>query len=160
MRPTGSRARLDQALRDHAIDDRVAGLVLEAAERRPVEPCWSSATEVALAAASDAYGALYVRRGSLAIALDRERARTLQLLHGFGVGDDGGPTARLRVSSADLRDPERRELVLGIVLEALDRSDDGPRWSRGLPDRVVRRGGLCPGCGLELSLTGVCPVCD
>ncbi len=122
--------RLDRTLEDHAIDGRIVALVREVAAYQPLEVCWTNKGEIALAAAWDAYGAVYVRRGGLGIALDRARARELQATYGLAVRDDGRTTARIQVTSIDLADPVVRDLVIEIVCEALDRSYHGPRWSR------------------------------
>lgn len=122
--------RLDRTLEDHAIDDVIVELLREVASHMPVEVCWTNKGEVALAAAWDAYGAIYVRRGGFGIALDRSRARRLQATYGLAVRDDGRTTARIQVAAGDLLDPVVRDLVIDIVGEALDRSYHGPRWSR------------------------------
>jgi hypothetical protein len=151
--------QLGALLGEREVDPRLVELLVEFARSNTVDICSDGASGLVLSAASDANGAAYVRKQSLALALDPGGARQAAQQWGFSVSERNPTTHHVSVKNVDLDDPDRRAAIAGLLREAFDRAFQGERWTRGLPDRRLRRGDVCPTCHLEMPASGPCPDC-
>jgi hypothetical protein len=149
---------LSALLSERGTDSRITDLLVNFAKSRGLERC-SEGDQLAFSAAADAYAAVYVTGSSLSIALDPDEARRARERLGFAVEERNQSTHYVKVSADALSDPTTVSEVRELLGIALDRAFAGPRWDRGLPDRKLRRGELCPTCQQEMSLAGVCDNC-
>jgi hypothetical protein len=149
---------LSALLNERGTDPRIADLLVDLARSRGLERC-SEGDQLAFSAATDAYAAVYVTGGSLSIALDPDDARRARERLGFGVEERNPSTHYVKLSADALSDQTTVSEVRALLDTALDRAYAGPRWERGLPDRTLRHGQVCPNCHQTMSVTGVCDNC-
>lgn len=163
----------------HGVDRDLLDLVESVAAETPVVVTSSDTGPVALAAASDAQVAAYVRRHSIAIALDPSEAQRLHDRHGWRLEASGAGTSYVQINTDDLVRPGMQTLVAGTLSAALARSMAGPRGRPQQPSRPARgrsaaapapkkrvtatapqRGQLCETHFIERSVDGTCPMCE
>jgi len=104
---------------------------------------------------------VYVNRQFADVALEPERARSVALQRGWKLLRSNSVTGRVRVPAAVLTSPETIELVTKLVLEAIDKSLDGPRYEGGTAGShsEERSYEVCPVHNEEM-LGGVCEKCE
>jgi hypothetical protein len=142
------------------VDDSIVALVHEVASRRNVMPPTTQTKQLLLACEPDGYAAARVGTSTLSLFFDPHRARQISERHGLEFGQRSEATWIVRVPGAQLSDPVRRDLVVSLFEEALDRVAPHGAWNRGLDDTKKAQGEVCPIHFVQRSLTGVCPECE
>lgn len=104
---------------------------------------------------------VYINRVFADVALEPERARSVALQRGWTLLRTNSVTGRVRIPAGDLTSPEVLEFATNLVLEALDKSLNGPPYEGGnagsRPEDVAYE--VCPTHN-EAMLGGVCERCD
>lgn len=165
----------------HGVDRELLDVIEAVATETPVVVTDTRSGPVALAAASDAAVAAYVRRHSIAIALDPSDAQRLHARHGWRLEDAGRGTSYVQVNSDDLLRPGLQSLVADTLASAFARSMAAPRSPRAAassrpargrsvaapaaPKRrasatAPQRGQICDLHFIEKSVDGTCPMCE
>jgi hypothetical protein len=150
---------IEQALTDRRVDAAIIGIIRDVARARSIELTNPNTQDLALAAAHDAYAAMYATRTTLSIALEPSDARRLHDNHGFRLEAANDTTHYIHIAKTDLDDEALRPVVLDTLEAAVDRSFHGPRWNRGLDDQAQPWGDLCPVHSLPKNLRGECDDC-
>lgn len=170
---------LRSTISTHGVDRELLDLVDAVATENPVAVTSSGDGPIALAAASDAGVAAYVRRHSISIALDAVDAQRLHDRYGWRLELAGQNTGYVQVNTDDLLRPGIQTLVADTLATAFVRSMAGPRGRPQPPSRPARersaaapapkkraaatapqRGELCDIHFMEKSVDGTCPMCD
>ncbi len=151
---------LKALLRERDVDERLSLTLLDFASTNMVEPCTTQTGQLPLSAVADAYAAVYVNPKDLSIAVDPSVAERAGASLGLRVEQRNPTTWYLHVRPEFLEDETHRPAVTELLHHAFGRAFQGPRWERGLPDRTLVRGAICPTCFLEQPAAGPCPDCN
>lgn len=151
---------LADLLAGRGVDERLRSLLVQVAKSRNVDPATTETTQLLLSVEPDGTAAVNVLKATMRLQLKPEDARRARQFHHLPVEERNPTTWIVTVHAGDVESSEGCDSALALLGKAFDHADERGPWNRGLPDRTRQQGELCPKHHVQMSLTGVCPMCD